>query len=481
MERQLLYPTNLRVSTSTSLTGATYWTTFYSEHTHKPNPTIRCLRLSKRSSDPSLTKEQKNLSQLLRTDAAVRNIERKANSKKYNNLWPKAVLEALDEAIAANLWETALKIFGLLRKQHWYEPRCQTYTKLLMMLGKCRQPEQASLLFELMLSDGLKPTVDVYTALVSVYGKSGLLDKAFSTVDDMKSVSDCKPDVYTYSILINSCTKFNRPDLIERVLAEMSYLGIGCNTVIYNTLIDGYGKAEMFELMEETLTNMIESGSCLPDVFTFNSFLSAYGNCGQIERMEKWYDEFQLMGIRPDPKTFNILIKSYGKARMYEKMRSVMEFMKKRFFTPTIVTYNIVIEVFGKAGNIEKMDEYFRRMKHQGMKPNSITYCSLVSAYSKAGSISKVDSILRQVENSDVMLDTPFFNCIISAYCRTGDLRKVSELFLAMKEKKCVPDHITFATMIQAYNERGMNEAAQDLKNRMITTKENSGTRLIGC
>ncbi|KAM1064530.1 hypothetical protein COP1_028665 [Malus domestica] len=432
MERQLLYPTNLRVSTSTSLTGATYWTTFYSEHTHKPNPTIRCLRLSKRSSDPFLTKEQKNLSQLLRTDAAVRNIERKANSKKYNNLWPKAVLEALDEAIAANLWETALKIFGLLRKQHWYEPRCQTYTKLLMMLGKCRQPEQASLLFELMLSDGLKPTVDVYTALVSVYGKSGLLDKAFSTVDDMKSVSDCKPDVYTYSILINSCTKFNRPDLIERVLAEMSYLGIGCNTVIYNTLIDGYGKAEMFELMEETLTNMIESGSCLPDVFTFNSFLSAYGNCGQIERMEKWYDEFQLMGIRPDPKTFNILIKSYGKARMYEKMRSVMEFMKK-------------------------------------------------SAYSKAGSISKVDSISRQVENSDVMLDTPFFNCIISAYCRAGDLRKVSELFLAMKEKKCVPDHITFATMIQAYNERGMNEAAQDLKNRMITTKENSGTRLIGC
>ncbi|KAM1064534.1 hypothetical protein ACFX2A_029168 [Malus domestica] len=115
------------------------------------------------------------------------------------------------------------------------------------------------------------------------------------------------------------------------------------------------------------------------------------------------------------------------------------------------------------------------------MKPNSITYCSLVSAYSKAGSISKVDSILRQVENSDVMLDTPFFNCIISAYCQAGDLRKVSELFLAMKEKKCVPDHITFVTMIQAYNERGMNEAAQDLKNRMITTKENSGTRLIGC
>jgi pentatricopeptide repeat protein len=343
------------------------------------------------------------------------------------------------------------------------------------MLGKCRQPEQARLLFEFMLTDGLKPTVDVYTALVSVYGKSGLLDKAFSTVDDMKSVSDCKPDVYTYSILINCCTKFRRYDLIEQVLAQMSYLGIGCNTVIFNTLIDGYGKAEMFELMEDSLTNMIESGSCLPDVFTFNSFLGTYGKSGHIDKMEKWYDEFQLMGIKPDLKTFNVLIKSYGKARLYEKMGSVMEFMEKRFFTPTIVTYNIVIEVCGKAGNIVKMEEYFRKMKHQGMKPNSITYCSLVSAYSKTENINKVDSILRQVENSDVILDTAFFNCIISAYGRAGDINKMGELFLVMEEKKCVPDHITFATMIQACNAQGMTAAAEDLKNRMITTNENSG------
>lgn len=57
-------------------------------------------------------KAKKELSRLLRTDAAVRNIEKKANSNKYNNLWPKAVLEALDEAIANNLWESALKVCG---------------------------------------------------------------------------------------------------------------------------------------------------------------------------------------------------------------------------------------------------------------------------------------------------------------------------------------------------------------------------------
>lgn len=90
--------------------------THYPDHTHKPNPPIHCLRLSKRNSGPSPKK--KELSRILRTDAAVKNIERKANSNKYNNLWPKAVLEALDEAIANNLWETALKVCGVLLK--WF-------------------------------------------------------------------------------------------------------------------------------------------------------------------------------------------------------------------------------------------------------------------------------------------------------------------------------------------------------------------------
>ncbi|RVX00385.1 Pentatricopeptide repeat-containing protein [Vitis vinifera] len=157
------------------------------------------------------------------------------------------------------------------------------------MLGKCKQPEQASLLFEVMLSEGLRPTLDVYTALVSAYGHSGQLDKSIFTVT-------------------------------------------------YNTIIDGYGKADMFELMESSLTEMIESGTCLPDIFTLNSFIWAYGNSGQIEKMEKW------------------------------------------------------------VGNIEKMEEFFLKMKHQGVKPNSITYCSLVSAYSKAGAYGQAGDVERMGE-----------------------------------------------------------------------------------
>ncbi|XP_038898944.1 pentatricopeptide repeat-containing protein At3g53170 isoform X2 [Benincasa hispida] len=429
-------------------------------------------RSSGQSSDALQRDPKKGLSRILRKDAAIKAIERKANSKKYNNLWPKAVLEALDEAIQENLWETALKIFGLLRQQQWYEPRCQTYTKLLMLLSKCRQPEQASLLFQIMFSEGLKPSIDVYTALVSAYGQSGLLHKAISTVVEMKSVSDCKPDVRTYSILIDCCTRHRRFDLLKEIFADMSYLGITCNTVTYNTIINGFGKAKMFEQMESLLLEMIESDSCPPDLITFNTFIRAYGNSEQIEKMEKWYNEFQLMGIEPDIWTYNTMITSYGKAGMYDKMVSVLNFMEKRFFSPTIVTMNTIIDVFGRAGNIEEMEEYFKKMKFQGMKPNSVTFCSLVNAYGKSGNIEKVDSILRQIENSDVVPDTPLFNCLINVYGQAGDVRKMGDLFLEMKENKCEPDGITFATMIRALKAQGMTEAAQRLENKLIVGRD---------
>ncbi|KAK3148583.1 hypothetical protein QOZ80_3BG0296830 [Eleusine coracana subsp. coracana] len=406
------------------------------------------------------------LARILRTEAAVSGVSRKAAvvQQQSTRLWPRAVLEALDSAVSSCRWESALEIFELLRKQHWYKPRSQTYARLLMMLGKCRQPGPATALFKTMLAERLRPTVDVYTALVGAYGHSGLIQEALATVDQMKGAVDCKPDQYTFSVLINCCCKSRRFDLIPAILDEMSYLGLECNSVIHNAIIDGYGKAGMLQDMECALFSMLESGNSAPDIYTMNSIIWAYGNQGRTDEMEKWHNQFELMGIEPDTKTFNIMIKSYGNAGMYDKMMSTFRYMKKRFYSPTAVTFNIVIECFGRAGNIEKMEYYFRLMKIQGVKPNPVTYCSLVNGYRKAGLLDKVPGIIRQTENTDVVLDTPFFNCVISAYANSGDTKIMEEMLQLMKDKNCKPDKVTYATMVQAYTAQGMDEAARLLK-----------------
>ena len=65
----------------------------------------------------------------------------------------------------------------------------------------------------------------------------------------------------------------------------MSYLGIGFNTLIYNTLIYGYGIAEIFELLEDSLTDRIEVAIAFLTFLTFNYILDAYEKIGQIDNM----------------------------------------------------------------------------------------------------------------------------------------------------------------------------------------------------
>lgn len=113
------------------------------------------------------------------------------------------------------------------------------------MLGKCKKPEKARELFQIMVEEGCMINHQAYTALLSAYGRSGLFDEAFSLLEQMKSTPDCHPDVHTYSILIKSCLQVFAFDKVQALLSDMSMQGIRPNIVTYNTLIDAYGKAKM--------------------------------------------------------------------------------------------------------------------------------------------------------------------------------------------------------------------------------------------
>ncbi|KAH9332134.1 hypothetical protein KI387_043715 [Taxus chinensis] len=399
---------------------------------------------------------RRTTSAILRMEAAKAGVERKAkaNAKAAKNstlLYPRALLEALTDRIHNSQWRSALQVFGLLRKQQWYQPNTEIYIKLLVMLGRCRQHEKAHILFQMMLKERCHVTVEAYTAVLAAYGRNGCLEKAFSILEEMKAIPHCQPNIFTYTILMKSCVELGHFDHVNRLLSEMSRAGVRPNFVTYNTIVGGFGKAGMFEEMENVLSHMLESHDCKPDVWTMNSTIGAFGNRGQIEKMEKWYENFHSIGIQPDATTFNTLINSYGKHCLYEKMTSVMEKMQNFYFSWTIVTYNTVINAYGRVGEIKKMENFLNLMLSEGMKPNRITLCSLVSAYSKGGIFHKITKIVRQMENSKIVPDTPFFNSVLDAYQRAGNMAEMEHVFQKMIDTGCQPDKITFATMNKAY------------------------------
>ncbi|KAK4409206.1 Pentatricopeptide repeat-containing protein, chloroplastic [Sesamum angolense] len=307
---------------------------------------------------------QKAISIILRREATKAVIEKKkGNSKK---LLPRTVLEALHERITALRWESALKT------QLWL------YIKLIVMLGKCKQPEKAHTLFQAMIDEGCVVDCEAYTALIKVHS----------------------------------------------LLSDMEIQGIKPNTITYNTLLDAYGKAKKFIEMESLLVQMLRQRECQPDVWTMNSSLRAFGGSGQIEMMEKCYEKFQRAGIEPNIKTFNVLLDSYGNRELREnELRNAIHaeipllldarhvqychrcIRKSRRLTVhrysdvmlDTVFYNCLVDSYGMMGCFAEMKGVIAMMKRSGCEPDKITYRTMIKAYTLSGMTSQAKELQNEL------------------------------------------------------------------------------------
>ncbi|KAG2481614.1 hypothetical protein PVAP13_J086950 [Panicum virgatum] len=349
-------------------------------------------------------------------------------------------------------------VFEMLKEQPFYHPKEGTYMKLIVLLGRSGHAAQARQLFDEMLQQGCQPTPELYTALIGAYCRCGLLDESLQLLTDMKASPLCQPDVYTYSTIIKACVDASRFDLVEAMYKDMAERSISPNTVMQNIVLSGYGKAGRLDDMERMLSNMLDSTTCKPDVWTMNIILSLFGNRGQVEAMEEWYEKFRSYGIEPETRTLNILIGAYGKKRMYDKMSAVMEYMRKLAFPWTTATYNNVIEAFAEAGDAKNMEHTFNQMRSEGMKPDTKTFCCLINGFSKAGFFHKVVGMDKLAERLGVPTDTSFHNAILGACAKADDLMEMERVFMHMKHKQCDPDAMTYSILVEAYRKEGMTD-----------------------
>ncbi|KAG7021088.1 Pentatricopeptide repeat-containing protein, chloroplastic, partial [Cucurbita argyrosperma subsp. argyrosperma] len=394
----------------------------------------------------------------------LKNVKKKLDRENHAKAWANTVTEALSDHIANKRWLPALEVFEMLREQPFYEPKEGTYMKLIVLLGKSGQPHRARQIFDIMVEERCEATSELYTALIAAYCRNNLIDDAFSTLNLMKTLPGCQPDVYTYSTLIKACVDDSRFELVESVYEEMAERLISPNTVTQNIVLSGYGKIGKYEQMEKVLLGMVESTTCRPDVRTMNIILGVFGNEGQIEMMERWYEKFRNFGIEPETRTFNILIGAYGKKRMYDKMCSVMEYMRKLQFPWTTSTYNNVIEAFADVGDATSMEYTFEQMRAEGMRADTKTFCCLINGYANAGLFHKVISSVKLAGKYEIPENTSFYNAVIYACAKAEDLMEMDRVFKRMKNKHRQPDTKTYSIMIEAYGKQGMNDRVHYLE-----------------
>ncbi|MED6220459.1 hypothetical protein PIB30_045013 [Stylosanthes scabra] len=110
-----------------------------------------------------------------------------------------------------------------------------------------------------MAKHGVKPDVVTYSSLIDGYCLINEVNKAKCTFEAMTQ-RGVAPNVQSYSIMINGFCKSKMVDDALNLFAEMRRKNLVPNTVTYSTLIDGLCKSRRISCALELLEKMQDRG-----------------------------------------------------------------------------------------------------------------------------------------------------------------------------------------------------------------------------
>merc|ERR1719189_2668501 len=145
--------------------------------------------------------------------------------------------------------------------------------------------------------------------------------------------------------MIDACVKCGDLQKAISIFKEMREAGKHRNTILYTTLIKGYGLEKDLNSALELFREMPQEG--VPyNTITYNSILDACIKCGDLQTAESLLREMTApeSSLEPDLITFSTLLKGYCHVGDLEKALQVAEAIKARGLRCDELVYHTLMD-----------------------------------------------------------------------------------------------------------------------------------------
>ncbi|CAK9146349.1 unnamed protein product [Ilex paraguariensis] len=235
-----------------------------------------------------------------------------------------AYVEEVEKSMMGNNWSTLdilVILYGYLGKKKELERtwgivqelphiRSKSFILAVEAYGKIGELSRAEEIWaEMKSKKGLKST-DQFNSVISVYCKHGLISKATGLYREMES-SECKPNAITFRHLALGCLKAG---LMKEALKTLN-LGMDLTTS----------------------TRVRKSTPWLETTF---SIVEIFAGRGDVENVEKLFEELKKANYTRHTFVYNTLIKAYVKAKIYDP--NLLRRMILGGSRPDSETYNLL-------------------------------------------------------------------------------------------------------------------------------------------
>ncbi|XP_016497762.1 pentatricopeptide repeat-containing protein At4g01570-like [Nicotiana tabacum] len=229
------------------------------------------------------------------------------------------------------------------------------------------------------------PDLCTYNSLIHVLCLLGKVKDALVVWEELKGSSGLEPDVYTYRIVIQGCSKAYLINDAIKVFSEMQYNGIRPDTIIYNSLLDGLLKARKLKDACNLFQKMIEDDGVRASCWTYNILIDGlFKNGRALAACTLFCDLKKKSNNFVDGVTYSIVILHLCQEGRLDEALKLVEEMEARGFTVDLVTITSLLIAIYREGHWDYTERLVKHVRENNLVPIILRWKDSMEATMKA-------------------------------------------------------------------------------------------------
>lgn len=356
-------------------------------------------------------------------------------------------------------WQRSLRLFKYMQRQIWCKPNEHIYTIIIGVLAREGLLDKCVEVFDEMPSQGVPRSVFSYTAIINAFGRIGQYETSLELLERMK-MERVPPSILTYNTVINACARGGYDwDGLLSLFADMRHEGIQPDLVTYNTLLGACANRSLADEAEMVFRTMNEGG-VLPNITTYRYLVETFGKLGRLEKVAELLREMESEGNLPETSSYNVLLEAYAHLGSIGEAMGTFRQMQEAGCSPNAATYSILLNLYGKHGRYDDVRDIFLEMKVSNTEPDAATYNILIEVFGEGGYFKEVVTLFHDMIEENVEPNMETYEGLIFACGKGGLHEEAKSILLHMCEKGLVPSSKAYTGLIEAYGQAALYEEA---------------------
>lgn len=297
-----------------------------------------------------------------------------------------------------------------------------------------------------MVNNGFEPNQGTIDVAVRSLCSAERVDDAIALVKEFSS-KKCVLDLYTYNFLVKCLCKCRALSTVYSFIDEMrSLTDIKPNLFTYTILIDNVCNTKnLREAMR--LVNVLSDSGFKPDCFVYNTIMKGYCSLSRGSEVIEVYKKMKEEGVQPDIVTYNTLVFGLSKSGRVGEAKKYLKIMMEEGHFPDVVTYTSLMNGMCRERDVMGAMKLLAEMQAKGCSPNSCTYNTLLHGLCKSQMLEKGIELYGMMKQDEMKLETASYATFIRALCRAGRIAEAYEVFDYAMESKSLTDVAAYSTL----------------------------------